>query len=271
MKNIYVVTGGSGGIGLEAAKQLKDGIVIIADINEEALKSGKVQLESMGIETRTAICDVTSKENVAALAKEADSLGTIKAVVHTAGVSGTVSNTNLVMKVDLIGTAHIIEEFLPYMGKDSAALVVASMMGYVIPPNPKYDELMVNCLEDDFLDNIAPFLDNNPDKAYNFAKRGVQLLAEKWAIKYGEKGARINSISPGIIETPMTVDAAKEHPEQMAYMESITPLKRNGKPQDIANIVSFLLSEEASFITGSDIRIDGGLVKNLISMESKKQ
>ena len=267
MKDVYVITGGSGGIGLECAKEFKGSIAVIADINEEALQSGKVTLESMDIETKTVVCDVTKKEAVKKLAAEARGFGPIKGVIHTAGVSGTVSNTDLVMKVDLIGTAHIIEEFYPHMEAGSSMVLVASMMGYVVPPNPQYDDLMLDCLAPDFLAKITPFLQGDANNAYNFAKRGVQLLAEKWALKYGAQGARINSISPGIIETPMAVDAAKEHPEQMQYMQSITPLKRNGNPQDIADVVSYLCSDKADFITGSDIRVDGGLVKNLLALQ----
>lgn len=270
MKNVYVITGGSGGIGLECAKVLKDSIAVIADINEEALQRGKVTLESMNVETKTAVCDVTKKEAVKKLAVEARTLGPIKGVIHTAGVSGTVSNTDLVMKVDLIGTAHIIEEFYPHMEAGSSMILISSMMGYTVPPNPAYDDLMLDCLAPDFLEKINTFLQGDANNAYNFAKRGVQLLAEKWALKYGEKGARINSVSPGIIETPMAVDAAKEHPEQMQYMQSITPLKRNGKPEDIADVVEYLCSDKASFVTGSDIRVDGGLIKNLLALQKAK-
>ncbi len=271
MKDVYVITGGSGGIGLECAKEFKEGIAVIADINEKALQSGKVTLESMNIETKTIVCDVTKKEDVKKLAAEARSFGPIKSVIHTAGVSGTVADPNLVMKVDLIGTAHIIEEFYHYMDKGGAMVLIASMMGYVVPPNPQYDDLMLDCLASDFLTKIAPFLQGDANNAYNFAKRGVQLLAEKWAAKFGEKGLRLNSVSPGIIETPMAVDAAKEHPEQMQYMQSITPLKRNGQPQDIADVVAYLVSDKAAFITGTDIRVDGGLIKNLMALQKAQQ
>lgn len=269
MKDVYVVTGGSGGIGLECAKCYPDAVVVIADVNEEALKNGKVQLESMGIETKTAVCDVTKKEDVKKLAMSARELGNIRGLIHTAGVSGTVSNTDLVMKVDLIGTELLVGAFYDYMEKGSAIVLISSMMASVIPPNPAYDSLMMDCLAPDFLEKITPFLNGSSDVAYNFAKRGVRLVAEKWATKCGEKGIRINSLSPGIIETPMAVMAAKEHPEQFQYLQSITALKRNGTPEDIAQGVVFLTSDKASFITGTDLKIDGGLVNNLIAQQKK--
>ena len=173
------------------------------------------------------------------------------------------------MKVDLIGTELLVEAFYNHMEKGGSMVLISSMMGSVVPPNPAYDTLMLDCLADDFLAKIAPFLQGDANNAYNFAKRGVRLLAEKWAMKCGAKGIRINSLSPGIIETPMAVEAAKEHPEQMQYMQSLTPLKRNGKPEDIADGVAFLCSEKADFITGTDLKIDGGLVNTLMAQQKK--
>ena len=271
MNNVYVVTGGSGGIGLDCAKQFKDGTVIIADINEDALAQGKAELEALGIKTETAVCDVTNEEQVKAVADKAASLGNIKAVVHTAGISPSAKNVSLIMKIDLVGTENIIEGFYPVMGEGSSMVLIASMMGHVVPPNPAYDEIMTNCKSDDFMDKILPFLGDDPSNAYNFSKRGVMLLTKKWLGKFGEKLARINSVSPGVIETPMALQAAKDYPEQLKYMQSLTALKRNGQPEDISKAVKFLVSDEASFISGTDLLVDGGLITNLLALQAKKQ
>lgn len=265
MKPVCVITGGSGGIGLESAKMFPNHTVVIADINEQALAAGKAELNALGIDAVTAICDVSKKEQTDALAAKAAALGEITGVVHTAGVSGSVSNPDLVMKIDLIGSEYIIESFLPHMGAGSSMVLIASMMASTVPPNADYDQLMLNCQAEDFLAKIAPFAEGNADHAYNFAKRGVRLLAEKWAGAYGEKGIRINSLSPGIIETKMAMQAAADHPEQMEMMSKATPLKRNGKPEDIANVVAFLCSDASAFITGTDILVDGGLIKTMMA------
>ena len=265
MKPVCVITGGSGGIGLEAAKTFPDHTVVIADINEQALAAGKAELTALGIDTVTAICDVSKKEQTDTLAQKAAKLGPITYVVHTAGVSGSVSNPDLVMKIDLIGSEYIVESFLPHMNAGSSMVLIASMMASTVPPKADYDKLMLNCQDENFLDNIRPFLNGDANLAYNFAKRGVRLLAEKWAGAYGEKGARINSLSPGIIETKMALQAAADHPEQMEMMSKATPLKRNGKPEDIASVVAFLCSDASDFITGTDILVDGGLIKTILA------
>jgi NAD(P)-dependent dehydrogenase (short-subunit alcohol dehydrogenase family) len=101
---------------------------------------------------------------------------------------------------------------------------------------------------------------------YNFVKRGVQLLTIKNANKWGEKGARIVSVSPGVIETPMALKAAQEHPERMEKIKQATPLKRNGQPEDVADVIYFLTSDAARFITSTDILVDGGVVHNIKKM-----
>ena len=98
---------------------------------------------------------------------------------------------------------------------------------------------------------------------YNFAKRGVQLLSVKHADAWGAKGARIVTISPGVIETAMAMKAAEEHPERMELIKKMTPLGRNGTPEDVSDVVRFLVSDAARFITATDILVDGGVIHKL--------
>ncbi len=104
---------------------------------------------------------------------------------------------------------------------------------------------------------------NDSDNAYNFSKKGVHMLVKKWATQFGEKGARIVSLSPGIIMTPMSELAATDHPERMAFMKQMTPAGRNGMPEDIARAIEFLVDDKSSFITGTDLLVDGGLTNRL--------
>lgn len=261
MKKSYVVFGGSGGIGFECAKLFNKGPVIIADINEESLARAKEKLEGLNIEAHTIKCDITNKEDIAKVAAMATSLGEIGAVINTAGLSASGSNAPLVMKVNLVGSALILDEFITHAKPGMTMICLASMLGYAAPHNEDYDGLLKNCLSPSFMDDVLVYINDNVKTAYNLSKYGVQRICEEQAPIWGEKGARIISVSPGVIETPM----AQESPaEVLEALKEKTPVNRNGKPEDIANLIEFLCSEKASFITGCDIRIDGGLVKQLL-------
>ena len=268
-KNVYVITGGAGGIGLATAKEFTDGIVMISDVNPAALEKGKEILTAAGIETVTKVCDISNRDQVAEMAKEAAALGKVKGVVHSAGVSGDIGRMDLVLKIDLLGTYYIIEEFLDVMGENSSMVLIASMMADTVPPNVEQDALLLAPDREDIIEKLTPFCNDDPHYAYDVCKRGVRLLASKYASAYGKKGARINSVSPGVIMTEMALKAAEEHPEQMKFMESVTPLGRNGRPEEIADVVAYLCSDKASFITGIDIKADGGAMNAVI--EFKKQ
>ena len=269
-KNVYVITGGAGGIGLAAAKEFTDGIVMISDVNPAALEKGKEILEAAGIEAVTKVCDITNREQVKEMAKEAAALGNVKGVVHSAGVSGDIGRLDLVLKIDLLGTYYIIEEFLDVMGQDSSMVLIASMMADTVPPNAEQDALLLDPDQDDIIEKLIPFCNDDPHYAYDVCKRGVRLLAAKYAAAFGKKGARINSVSPGVIMTEMALKAAEEHPEQMKFMESVTPLGRNGKPEEIADVIAYLCSDKASFITGIDIKADGGAMNAVIAFKKQQ-
>lgn len=268
-KNVYVITGGAGGIGLAAAKQFKDGIVMISDVVPAALEKGKELLAAEGIDVVTKVCDISDRAQVTEMAKEAAALGSVKAVVHAAGVSGDCGKLDLVLRVDLLGTYYLIEEFLNVMEKGSSMVLISSMMADVIPPNPVQDELLVAPDREDIVEKLAPFCNDDPHLAYDVTKRGVRLLTSAYAAAFGKKGARINSVSPGVILTEMAKKAAAEHPEQMQFMESVTPLGRNGEPEEIADVIYYLASDKASFITGIDIKADGGAMYAVTEYKKK--
>lgn len=260
MKNVYVVFGGSGGIGFECAKRFNDGPVVIADVNQDALNNAKLKLEELNIEAHSMKCDITSKEDVAKVADFAVSLGELKAVINTAGLSAGGPNIPLIMKVNLIGSAVIVNEFLPHARPGMTMLCLASMLGYVVPRNESYDTILKDCLSPDFMEKIDPLLENDSRVAYRLSKYGVHRLCENAALAWGHKGARILSVSPGVIETPM----AKESPEDVLEgLRKQTPMGRNGTPEEVAKLIEFLCSDDASFMTGCDVRIDGGLVHHL--------
>jgi NAD(P)-dependent dehydrogenase (short-subunit alcohol dehydrogenase family) len=269
MKNVHIITGGSSGIGLECAKRFKDGIVLITARNEERLKNAEAELIKEGIDARYKTSDASKRESLKELFEYAKSLGKIKTIVNSAGVSGGSADAKLTLEIDLLGVENIIQETLKVIEDKTVLILISSMMGHVVPPNPQYDGFLSDPSKDGAIDALVQMAQNQADIAYNFSKRGTLLLVKKYAMAFGEKGARINSVSPGIIMTPMGEQAALDHPERMNYMKTMTPMSRNGHPDDIANAVEFLADDKASFITGTDLLVDGGLVISLPEIARK--
>ena len=259
MKNVYVVTGGAGGIGLEAAKRFRDGIVLLADISVDNLETAKVEMLALGINTETHKIDLSDRESIEQLMAYANSLGNIKVLVNSAGVSGDQAPVAPLLKINLLGSQIIIEEALKYMNGGSIVMI-SSMMGHSVERSDEYLDALVYPERDGSLELLEKVIDGDGTKAYNFTKRGVTELVKRYAYAAGKKGIRINSISPGVIMTAMARQAEKEHPETMQDLYNMTPLARAGEVEDIGNIVEFLVSDKASFITGTDILADGGLI-----------
>lgn len=263
MKNIHIITGGSSGIGLECAKQFDEGTVIVTGRNEQRLINAVTELKANGIDAIYKQGDISSSESVRELFEFAKSLGEIKTVVNSAGVSGVGVDAKLTFEIDLLGTENLAINAKDYISKGGVLILLASMIGHVVPPNEAYDKYLEYPSTPGAIDSLVQIAQNKSDFAYNFSKRGVHLMVKRFAPEYGKEGLRILSISPGIIMTPMSKKAAEEHPEQMEYMKSMTPAGRNGEPEDISEVVKFLASDKASFITGTDILVDGGLTIRL--------
>jgi len=269
MKNVHVITGGSSGIGLECAKLFKNGTVVIAGRSEEKLIIASEELKNIGIDVKYYSTDVSDKESVKRLIDYAKQFGELKTMVHAAGVSGTIGDVMKTLKIDLLGTYNVVEETYNAIDKGTSVILIASMMGHMVPQNNEKDELLRNPQQEGALEKIASFLNGDSDLAYNYAKHGVQLIAKFNATRFGKKNSRIVSVSPGIIMTPMAKKASAEHPEKMEHMKSITPIGKNGDPEEISELVYFLASDKASFITGTDILVDGGLTLNLQKQKQK--
>lgn len=264
-KNI-VITGGAGGIGMACARAFKDETLIITDYSQDIVDKAVATLTKEGIKASGIACDITNKEDVEKLAAFVAKNGELKALIHTAGVSGTVKDLKKVYTIDLVGTEILIDAFYNILSEGSVAVLFASMMAHAVPANPKYDTALENPHEAGSFETVSQFVDGSSDNMYNFAKRGVILLSKKHVDKYGAKGARIVTISPGVIETQMGIKAAEEHPERMEMIKKATPLGRFGQPEDVSNAVRFLVSDAARFITGTDLLIDGGVIKNILKM-----
>lgn len=268
-KKVIVITGGAGGIGQTCARVFKNNPIVITDYSQESVDKTVADLTKEGYEASGIACDITNVKDVEKLVEFTSKTGELKALVHTAGVSGTVQDLKKVFTIDLIGTDILINAFYKLATQGSSAILLSSMMAHVVPSNEAYDKALANPQDPDSFKTVEPFVNGSSDIMYNFAKRGVILLSHKYVDAWGAKGARLVTVSPGVIETPMALKAAEEHPERMEMIKQATPLKRNGNPEDIADVIGFLTSHAARFITGTDILVDGGVLQNIKKMDHK--
>lgn len=267
-KDIIVITGGAGGIGQACARSFKNYHLVITDYTQEAVDQFVETLSNEGYDVSGISCDITNAKDIEQLVEFVGKKGVFKALIHTAGVSGSMKDLQKIFDIDLVATELLVDAFYPLAVEGSVAVLLASMMAHTVPANPAYDDALTHPQAADSFDIISEYVNNDSDLLYNFVKRGVLLLTHKNADKWGEKGARIVSVSPGVIETPMALKAAEEHPERMEMIKQATPLKRNGQPEEVADVVSFLVSDAARFITSTDIIVDGGVVHNIMKMGS---
>lgn len=270
-KNVYVITGGSGGMGKATAELVGNkGTLLLADVSEERLILTKEELAAKGItDVHYQTVDITSKENVALLAKKASQLGTLKGLVHTAGLSPTMADSKRITEVNLVGTGIILDAFLPLATLGTSVVCISSMSGHMAPRQGPYTEILKNPLAENVIEKMEQFSQGDSGASYSLSKLGVLLIVEDQAWAWGEKGARITSISPGTINTPMGRQEASQQ-EQIKMMLEITPLRREGEASEIATAVEFLLSDAASYITGIDLRVDGGTIANLNRVQGLK-
>ena len=265
-QNVYVITGGTGGMGLAIAKRfVGKGIVLLADVFADRLANTKKQYEAQDLFLETMVCDISNKDQVQSLAEKAKSLGRLGAIIHTAGLSPSLTSAERILQVNAIGTAMILDAFYEIAETGSVALVIASNSGYLVPSAPDVDKILDNPLDEHFMETMIGIVKGNPGIAYGLSKHANQRMVAKQAQKWGQKGARIVSVSPGLIKTPMGNKEA-ENPHTDQIMRQMNPLGRYGEPDEIALPVEFLISPAASYINGTDLLIDGGVtavLKNL--------
>jgi NAD(P)-dependent dehydrogenase (short-subunit alcohol dehydrogenase family) len=261
-RDVVVITG-AGGMGEAIARKLGAGrAVVLADASEEQLMRTRASLESNGHEVRSLRTDVSSADDVVALADLATSLGALRCVVHTAGVSPVQATPEQIVAVDVIGTAYVLDAFEPHVRSGTVAVCIASMAGTmtaldsatltVLATTPSAQLHALAVLDPQTMD---------PGTAYGIAKRANQVRVEAASIAWGRKGGRVVSLSPGVIATPMGhSELAGPFGDTMRSMIEMSGTGRIGTPDDIATAVEFLVSPAASFITGTDLLVDGGVV-----------
>jgi NAD(P)-dependent dehydrogenase (short-subunit alcohol dehydrogenase family) len=257
---------GTGGIGLACARRVGYAReLVLADSSEERLADLTRRLNEDGFVARSFACDVADPVSVAGLAEEVGSRGGVGPLVHTAGLSPTMASTERVLEVDLLGVAHVLDAFEPLAGPGTVGVVIASMAGTLAPQPPDIERRLATAPAGELMAVAAEAGIDNPPAAYAFAKRGNQLRVEARATAWGHRGARLVSVSPGIIATGMGHRelASDDSGPMMADIIASSALSRLGTAEDVAAAVAWLCSREASFVTGTDLVVDGGSVAAL--------
>ncbi len=265
MSKEVIVVIGAGGIGQAIARRQGFGrTVLLADANEQTLAKASAEMSNASYSVVSQLVDVSSRESVRALAEAAAALGPVTQVVNTAGLSPNMAPVKKLLEVDLYGSAVVFEEFGKVVAQGGAGLIISSMAGHMMRQLPAADEqqlasvpadelLALPCLQSEAIPNTLV--------AYMVAKRANFLRVQAEAMKWGERGARLNAISPGIIVTPLAAhELNSEIGNIYRAMVEASPTKRMAPPDEIAIAAGFLLGPDAGFITGSDLLIDGGVI-----------
>lgn len=259
--NEVVVLVGSGQIGQAIARRVGAGRhIVLADLKQEHADQAAKVLEDTGFETSTLAVDISSRQSIIRLIEHAKQFGAIKYLIDAAGVSPSQAPVSQILKVDLYGTAVLLEEFGKVIAAGGSGIIISSQSGHRLGAlTPEENEQLATTPTEELLD--LPFLREITDtlKAYQYSKRCNVLRVMYEATRWGHRGATVNSISPGIIITPLANDEL-HGPRGEGYrkMLSLCPAGRAGSPDEVGDLAEFIMSHKGRFISGSDFLIDGG-------------
>ena len=271
--SVGIVTGAGRGMGEACARRLVTQVAVqlVVDRDERLAAETADRLGAGGTARVEAWClDVTDAVALGGLADGVAERGALRACVHAAGVSPAMANWQRIIDVDLVGTALLIEALWPRVTIGTAVVCFASMAPYLDPSegNATAEGVLDDPLAADLLprlrEAVGPGLED-PGMAYVWAKRGVTRLVRREAMRFGQAGARICSVSPGVIDTPMGREESAAQPSVNDFLLQMTPAGRMGTADELAAAVSFLISDDASYINGTDLLVDGGTVAGVTS------
>ena len=237
--------------------------ILLADIKEANAEKASTVLREAGFEVSTTTVDISSKQSVLSMIKVAQEFGDIVGLIHTAGVSPSQASPETILKVDLYGTAIVLEEFGNVISEGGSGVVIASQSGHRLEPlSIDQNKALATTPTEQLLALPLLQLNNVRDSlhAYQLSKRGNSLRVMAEAVRWGKRGARINTISPGIIITPLAKDELNG-PRGDGYRKMINScaVGRAGTPDEVGNVAHLLMGEDGAFITGSDFLMDGGV------------
>lgn len=262
MKNVMILTG-AGQIGMAIARRMGYGMkIVIGDKKPENAQAIAKTMNDAGFDAVPMEMDLSSRASIQNIIAEAQKYGDITMLVNAAGVSPSQAPVEAILKVDLYGTAVLLEEVGKVIAPGGVGVTISSQSGHRMKQlTPEEDEQLACTPTEELLKLPLLQPENIRDTlhAYQLAKRCNEKRVMAESVKWGEKGARINSISPGIIVTPLAIDEFNG-PRGDFYknMFAKCPAGRPGTADEVANVAELLMSEKGAFITGADFLIDGG-------------
>ena len=277
MKNqVSVVTGGDGGMGKAICKELgKSTVLVLAGRNTEKLESAKRELVELGMEAHLCRTDIQDADQTEKLAQFAASLGDVRNVIHTSGVSPANTSAEKIVSINAVGTVHVVKAFYPVMAPGGVLISFSSVAAYSMDMNPDWLPVFDAWDRPEFYEKLLAF--GGPESAdpedeflragllYSISKKFVIQFSQRNVARFAEKGCRILSISPGSYLTPMHQSLIDNQPETAEDQLELIPLGRWGHPYEMGALVAFLCSPGAAYLNGTDILADGGQTANIFT------
>lgn len=253
---------GAGGLGMAVARRL--GLshrLLVADRDTDHVDRQCAALRSDGYDAVAVACDVTKPADIARLAATASTRPAVRTLANVVGLSPAARDFNAIMAVNLVGAAGVAQAFVEVLDPGAAAIFISSSAAHMQSVPDELLSLLDDPLHANFLGAVAARLgpDADANRAYSLSKAGLNLMCRSAAASWGRRGLRIVSLSPGLIATPQGAESYKHSSGKVALFKAI-PVGRECSMLEIAGVVAFLASDQASYITGTDILVDGGLI-----------
>ena len=258
---------GAGSMGTAIVRRIAAGRkILLGDISEKNLEKASHDFRYSGYDVETMVVNAMEKGSVEAFAEKAASLGDVMFFIDTAGASPSQAKPEYILALDMVGTGYALDAFGKVMARGGAGLVISSQTGYMYPIPYEVEQEILNTPTERLMEQ--PFIKETAMQrsgvAYMIAKRVNHLQAMRAAATtWKERRARINTISPGIIVTPLAYDEFSAAVEGYQAMIDASTAERTGTSDEIAEAGAFLLGEHAGFITGTDLLIDGGVIASI--------
>ena len=276
MANVCVITGGGSGMGFEAAKCMpKDKIIVLSGRTMSKLEGAVQQLKELGYDAYAKTCDTSSRESVKELVEFSASLGEIKNVINSAGVSPAMKGTpDGILRINALGTVYVNQEFSKVMNPGSVIVDVSSNSAYILPSFiiPKKAYTLAETDEDKFVQKLVKRASMAKGEyqrkgfAYSLSKNFVVWYAKKCAFEYGLKGIRVVSLSPGLIAT----DMGNLEKEDGGMLIPFSAEERMGKPEELGYALATVADERNGYLAGVDVLCDGGSTNGMKEFKKKK-